>query len=284
MTEDLKIKKINENDVLVSYDLAQFRNLLDMMNACNYVHRLSFSPSGLSIHTLDPAYILLQILEIPAESFQKYNINSTFEVGLKIPQILEILKTSFLQEINLGNSLEITTIESKEDPRSNGGLSTFINFKTGPLTFSVKAISLNSIKPVPREPKLSYKFEFSIPTEKLHNALTLVSTFSAYTDHIKFEGTRLFAGRDPNWAPDEGNLDDVCYSLQGTELMQTETGNPIPTSRFTHGFLFDIIDPLRNIASESLISLRTDYPMKISAIGSGGERITLILAPRSDTV
>ena len=99
-----------------------FRDYLKILSVINEEPVLEFTPDGLNVVSMDPSHVTMIDFSLPREYFDKYTVDETTRIVLKLPDVLSVLKKldkldeqmSFIYEYDV-QIKEIASTQEKEE-------------------------------------------------------------------------------------------------------------------------------------------------------------------------
>ncbi len=236
-------------------DTKSWKNSIDAIAALIDEGTLQIDKSGLKLRAMDPSQIALVDFELPAKSFERYEIDEPVNIGIDFSELSKITKRSRADDkIELSLNKRLRMVFSGETTRR----------------FDLAIIESTSTPP--KEPKIDFTAEIKIPANILKEALKDAELVS---NHVAIKANGGFGIKSDG---DTGSLD---ITFQPENIMSKEI-----RSEARAVFALDQLNNLLKAADPGsiiLLRLRTDAPIMIEyAIGDG--RVIYYLAPRIESV
>jgi len=238
-------------------DTKAWKSSIDAIAALIDEGTLQIGKKGLKLRAMDPSQIALVDFELPASSFEKYEVEKETDIGVDFSELSKITKRAKAEdkiELSLGDRLNMNFIgETKR--RFNIGI-------------------IESTSQPPKEPSIEFTAEVKI------GANVLKETFKdseLVSNHIA-----ISASGDGGFAiKAEGDTGSVDIDIPKESIMSLDV-----KEKARAVFSLDQLDNLLKASDQGsivILKLRSDAPLKLEyAIGEG--RVVYYLAPRIESV
>lgn len=235
-------------------DTKSWKNSIDAIAALIDEGTLQLTSEGLKLRAMDPSQIALVDLELPANTFEKYELDNETNVGVDFAELSKITKRVRAEdkiELTLDKRLNLSFIgETRRD------------FNLG--------IIESSSKP-PREPNIEFTTEVKIAPNILKEALKDAELVS---NHVALKIDGGFSIKS------DGDTGSADIQFSENQLLSLDV-----QSECRAVFSLDYLDNMLKAAeapSVVILKMRTDAPLRIEyAIGEG--RVVYYLAPRIES-
>jgi len=236
-------------------DTKAWKSSIDAIAALIDEGTLQIGKNGLKLRAMDPSQIALVDFELPASSFEKYEVEKETDIGIDFSELSKITKRAKAEdriELTLENRLNMNFIgETKR--RFNIGI-------------------IESTSQPPKEPSIEFTAEVKIGANVLKEVLKDAELVS---NHIAISADGGFAIKA------EGDTGSVDIDIPNESIMSLDV-----KEKARAVFSLDQLDSLLKASDQGsivILKLRSDAPLKLEyAIGEG--RVIYYLAPRIESV
>jgi len=223
--------------------------------------KMRFTDSGLSVAYVDPANVMMGVLEVPADAFDAYDLEQETVIGTNITRMTKTLRPARVtknDEIRLSvKSRQMNTYVSRE--YAEGVESTFHN--------QWKLLDPDSIRQEPDIPDLGdHLSAVDVNLDQLHDA---VSSVGGPYDYSEFKSV------------DNGLRLRANDNTSGTEvLIHGDVPDGI-SALYSNDYLTDIADATKGLQPDDVtLKLGEEYPLKVLWERDDGVHGEYMLAPR----
>lgn len=236
-------------------DTKAWKSSIDAIAALIDEGTLQIGKNGLKLRAMDPSQIALVDFELPASSFEKYEVEKEIDIGVDFSELSKITKRARAEdkiELSLDNRLNMNFIgETKR--RFNIGI-------------------IESTSQPPKEPSIEFTAEIKVGANVMKEAIKDAELVS---NHIAISANDGFVIKA------EGDTGSVDIDIPKESIMSLEV-----KEKARAVFSLDQLDNLLKASDQAsiiIMKLKSDSPLKLEyAIGEG--RVIYYLAPRIESV
>lgn len=232
------------------------RSSVDAVNVLVDECRAKIEEEGINIKAVDPANVGMVELNIPKDSFDKYNQDGEL-VGLNLDKLEEVVK--------MANKGDFINLDLEEETGK-------LNISMDGLKYSLSLIDPNSIEE-PDVPDLELGSEVVVAGQQVKRGIKAAGMVS---DHMSFRVSESF------YMSAEGETDEVNLELGDKEVISIESDEEVE-SMFSLDYLQDMAKAIPG-DSEVRLEIGDDHPIKMNfSLGGGKAKVTYLLAPRIES-
>ena len=219
-------------------------------------------PDGLKLRAMDPSRVAMIDFELPKTIFEEYVCSEPMKIGMKISELLKLLKRAGKDE----------AVELLLDDKT-GRLQVKITGKYN-RDFTMPTL-LASEEEVPT-PKITFNVKAKITTHGLSEAIEDAGLVS---DHVRFE-----ADPEKLVLNAMGDLMGATITLQkGNDALLDLEVKEASKATFSLSYLSEIIKAASATSDIATLEFSTDMPVLIDFQQTKGGKLTFFLAPRIET-
>ncbi len=241
-------------DVILTGDV--LKTISKAMVALVSEARFHFKQEGFHSRAVDPANVAMVIVEVPAESFEAYTIESEEEeevIGVDVNRVYDISKTMKKKEL-----VELKVEEAE------------MIIKFGSVQYSVQLIDPSAIRKEPKVPSLDLPAKIVLDAGEFKKVITAADKVS---DHV------VFRSDDTGFYIEaKGDVDRIEFHMSEAELI--EFNKAVARSMFSVEYLKEFVK-IAGSGDLLTIYLGTNYPVRlVFDVCDGKVKVEYILAPR----
>ena len=216
--------------------------------------KLEFTKKGVIMKTVDPAHVGLITQEIPVNSFETYECDSDFDIGLNLDKLNNIFRGVTVKDV-----VECQTINDDF----------FVNIHT--LTHKIGLEDTAGMAD-PKIPKLNLPVEVTLKTKMIFEFLKQAEKISDHISIIPSKEKLIFKA--------EGDKDEVRMDLTSNYLKNYKCDSRYK-SLFSIDYLLSVIKVLNSKYAYVTLKIGNDNPIEI--VGDAVTKTLVLIAPRIES-
>jgi hypothetical protein len=249
---------------------AQYQEITKSINSVNKEFRLFINPDELSTIQVDTANVSMITLNYKKSGFEMFKSEGNHEIGI---DVIEWMKFSKLVKKGSLVLFEVTRIEGKQSPEDkkndihNYGYKYTLSCNGNNQT--ITALDINTIRKLPHVPSVDLTTKINIQSSELIETLKSAKAVNdKITMIVNDQGFSVIAESDRSTLNKQVNIIG-------------RTG-PDVKAIFSTDYLVDFCKSIQNKKEIVTLSLKTDYPVKITMSDETRE-INFLMAPRIES-
>lgn len=248
-------EQITQNTFKVKLGKTDFEQVLKLADPLVEEITLNFDTEGLTFRIMDPSHVCMLDIALPNNNFEVYEIDANMKIGLRIKEVLKILK-----EFNKNDFITMSVNSDNNLILENKGIS-----------YKIKLIESSEIdQPLPRIPYNSYVTLYG------NDLKTYLKKINALSDYLTISVDNNICTIETK--SDNGECEIKLYKGQ-EELIEIGSNGDFNRSTFSIDYLMPYLKAMSNNYAHTL-SFSGNKPLRVSSKIFNLGRVDFYLAPR----